>query len=115
MERLVTEKSVVSVGSVLETPCKSLLSSTEPTTRRYKFRQRFADEGLEDFESDVAPDEEVTSAYDVGDLDDGADFASNDLDECIQVGTEMEIDILFKCRDDAVPASFVRSDFFRNC
>ena len=96
LDRLVTGSSIVSTRTTLETPCNSVKTRSHGTTKSQKFRPRFADEGLEDLQSDPGIEFETRSTEDLDDLDDVEKFRSNDLEECIQVGAEMEMDILSK-------------------
>ena len=96
LDRLVTGSSIVSTRTTLETPCNSVQTRSHGTNKSQKFRPRFADEGLEDLHSDPGDDLETRSTDDLDDSEDVEKFRSNDLEECIQVGAEMEMDILSK-------------------
>ena len=89
-------KKPVSAPTSAIDPCVySRKTLTEPTTQPYKFRPRFADEGLESLYSGSSETDD--SDHEIDDVDES--YQSADLQECLTVGYEMEEDILRRNSD----------------
>ena len=83
---------IQSADPVLDTLSGSPHASFAPTVKPYKFRPRFADEGLESlYGSDT---DGGSDSQDIEDLDEFEKFSSEDLAECLRVAAEMEKSIL---------------------
>lgn len=85
--RAKTDQSVGSNLGSTDATSNSCESGSKHSTRSYKFRPRFQDEGLEDYhtDGDGGPDR---------DLDDDDQSVSDDLEECMNAGVLMEKDAL---------------------
>jgi hypothetical protein len=112
ISRGITVQSSISITTAMETPCDSVLSMKGSKRKPYKFRPRYADEGLEDFQSssETDGDDEMVSLPDLEDSEAVEKYVSEDLAECCKVAAEMETDIMKRYPNGAM---FASTDLFR--